>query len=61
MDLVRNDKLESTGNKLGNMSEAELVQFGKALQDKCKADQQYLVELEEGGSWSRADGLLIKY
>jgi hypothetical protein len=39
------------------MTEAERVQFGKALQiqDKCKVDPKYLTELEdEGGAELKA-------
>jgi hypothetical protein len=50
----RDDGLESLRSKFRNMTEAELVQFGKALQDRCKTDQKYLVELEEArAEWRR--------
>ena len=38
---------ESIRNKLRNVNRSRTVQIGKALQDNCKVDQKYLVELEE--------------
>jgi len=55
----RDNGLESLRSKLRNMTEAELVQFGKTLRDKwdksLNSDQKkYLVELKEArAEWRR--------
>jgi hypothetical protein len=45
----RDDGLESLRNKLRNLTEAELIRFGKAAQQRCLkiAEKELLVELEE--------------
>ena len=59
MISFRDDGLESLRSKLRNMTEAELVQFGKTLRDKwdksLNSDQKkYLVELKEArAEWRR--------